>query len=181
MPPDPADRFARWGSMATGRKGGTKGATRTTAQTKRAHPEEDLQGTVVIYLTYALPKEIEWTATLSGAHLGDNQRAKAKRTGLRRGLSDFVLVRPSAGAFFLEVKPPRGQRSGAGGHRQYRGLTVEQQRWADALGKRWQTCHSLEEVEAALILWGIEPRCSIAQANRYALQASPPQDPELDL
>ena len=178
--PDPADRFARWGSMSTGRKGGTKGPTRTGAKTPRQHPEADLQATVVKYLTWALPKGIEWTATLSGAHLGENQRKVAKETGLRRGLSDFVLVRPAAGAFFLEVKPPRGQRD-AKGRRQYRGLSADQQRWADALGQRWQTCHSLEEVEAALMLWGIQPRCSIAQAHRYALQAEPPSHPELDL
>jgi hypothetical protein len=179
--PNPADRFARWGSRASGRKGGAKGATRISAGAKRATPEADFQGAVVSYFNYALPKGIEWTATLSGAHLGENQRMMAKRTGLRRGISDFVLVAPARGAFFMEVKPPRGQRSGAGGHRQYRGLTDDQERWAAALGKRWQTCHTLEEVEAALILWGIEPRCSIVQANRYAMQASPEPDPELDL
>jgi hypothetical protein len=179
--PDPNDRFARWGSMSTGRKGGTKGATRRTTG-KRATPEADLQAAVVSYLGFALPKEIEWTATLSGAFLGQNQRTMAKRTGLRPGLSDLILVSPARGAFFLEVKPPRGERAGVGGHRQYRGLTVDQQRWADALGARWATCHSLEEVESALFRWHIEPRCSIAQANRYATQApTPPPDPELDL
>lgn len=181
MPPDPADRFARWGSKATGRKGGTKGPTRVGASRKRQTPEADLQASVVVYLTYALPLRVEWTATLSGAFLGENQRKMAKRTGLRRGLSDFVLADPGRGAFFLEVKPPRGQRSGAGGHRQYRGLTDEQERWAAALGQRWQTCHSKEEVERALLLWGMKPRCSIEEANRYAMTATPPSDPELDL
>lgn len=179
MPPDPADRFARWGSRSTGRKPGTKGATR--ARAKRQTPEADLQAKVVGYLTYALPTDVEWTATLSGAFLGQNQRKTAKRTGLRRGLSDFVLVAPARGAFFLEVKPPRGQRSGAGAHRQYRGLTEDQQRWSQALGMRWQTCHSVEEVERAITYWGLPPRCSIEEANRYAMAASPPSDPELDL
>lgn len=181
MPPDPADRFARWGSKASGRKGGTKGATRTGARAPRETPEADLQERVVRYLTYALPREIEWTATLSGAHLGQNQRMMAKRTGLRRGLSDFILLAPARGAFFLEVKPPKGQRSGAGQHRQYRGLTEDQQRWANTAGNRWRTCHSLEEVEAAITYWGMTPRCSIEQANRYAMAADPPPEPELDL
>ena len=178
--PNSLDRFARWGSTAYGRKGGTKGATRTGASTPRQHPEADVQASAVKYLGWALPKEVEWTATLSGAHLGENQRKAAKRTGLRPGISDIVLVAPNRGAFFLEVKPPRGQRD-AKGRRQYRSLTEDQERWAAAAGKRWQTCHSLEEIEAALLLWGIQPRCTIDEANRYALRDAQAQPPELDL
>lgn len=128
----------------------------------RQHPEADLQGKCVVYLTYALPERVLWTATLSGAHLSTLQRMKAKETGLRRGLSDFVMADPGRGAFFLEVKPPQER----GQHKRY--LTAEQQQWADALGARWQTCHSLIEVEAALMLWSMKPRCSIEEATRYA-------------
>ena len=169
--PNPTDRFARWGSKAYGVEGGHK--RRVKAPYK--HPEQDLQSAVCTYLTYALPRDVEWTATLSGAHLGQLQRMKAKLTGLRPGISDIVLAVPSRGGFFLELKPPKGKG-------QYRYLTPGQERWAAALGHRWKTCHSIEEVETALIGWGLTPRCTIAEANRYAgRQQNPDPQGELDV
>lgn len=130
----------------------------------RAHPEADLQGAVVEYLTWVLPERVLWTATLNGAHLSETQRMSMKRAGMRRGISDLVLVDPGRGAFFLEVKPPEGK----GLHKRH--LTPEQQQWCDALGARWQTCNSLEHVETALRIWGIEPVRPLSRANRYDVE-----------
>lgn len=128
----------------------------------REHPEADFQSAVVEYLTWALPARVLWTATLNGAYLSAKQRMGMKRAGMRRGISDIVLVDPaSRGAFFLECKPPEGP----GQHKRH--LTPEQQQWNDALGSRWQTCQTLEQVETALRIWGIEPTRPIARANRF--------------
>jgi len=173
MPPyayKPPSAYARKAAAAAGKR--LQGwSTASGPRKPRQHPEADLQGATVKYLTYALPPGVLWTATLSGAHLGQAQRVKAKQAGLRRGLSDFVLAVPGKGPFFIEMKPPRGQKVGK--HRAYRSLTDEQEAWAAAVGARWATCHSLEEVEAALKRWGVQPRCSISDANRYAIAALP--------
>lgn len=127
----------------------------------RQTPEADFQAAVVEYLTWALPERVLWTATLNGAYLSAKQRMKMKEAGMRRGISDIVLVDPGRGAFFLECKPPPGK----GLHKRW--LTPEQQQWCNALDKRWQTCTSLESVEQALLIWGIKPTRPIERAHRY--------------
>ena len=124
--------------------------------TTRDDPEHKLQCAVAEYLTYSLPPDILWTATLNGAHLGVSQRVKMKAAGLRPGIADIVLAGRSGRVAMIELKVEK------------RPLSGEQKAWATALGRFWATCRSLEDVEAALVQFGITPRCSIEKANRYA-------------
>lgn len=122
---------------------------------KRGDPEHQFQKTVVQYLTFALPTDILWTATLSGAHLGNKQREKATEAGLRPGLPDMIFVLPSGAVKMLELKSPRGSLSS--GQKDYR----------DYLGDAFAVAKTLEQVRDALLSWGVTPTREISAANRY--------------
>lgn len=129
----------------------------TKAGRANDNPEARLQKSVVEYLTFALPPDILWTATLNGIPMTMNARNKAKAQGLRPGIADIVLVIPGRGARMLELKSDAGR------------LSAEQKDWAAAMRSWWVTARDLETVEAALRGWGIVPRYPISQANRYAV------------
>jgi hypothetical protein len=119
--------------------------------------EHRLQVAVATYLRYALPPRILWTSTLNGEFMHTVQRAKAKAAGRRAGVPDLLFVLPGGRCCFIELKAARGV------------LSEEQKLYRDALGSNWALARTLEDVEAALIGWGITPLCEIGKANRYSL------------
>lgn len=119
-------------------------------------PEHKFQVAVATYFKYALPPDVLWTATLNGAYLTMNQRVRMKASGLRPGIADLLLVH-NGRVLMLELKSKIGS------------LSKEQRDYRDALGPAYIVARTLEEVEAALIGWSIQPTCTIGSANRYAL------------
>lgn len=137
----------------------------TAGRNPRAEPEHDFHKQIAQYLAFALPPEIEWTYTLNGVHLGHSQRQKAVDAGLRRGLGDYVLLVPVKATFtacMIEAKDAKRGR-----------LSDEQKRWAAKMGAKWATVETLEDVEAAIVGWGITPKCSVSAANRYGAVTAP--------
>lgn len=125
-------------------------AYRRTTRTKapRNNPEEQFQASLVQYLELALyDTEVEWGATLNGAHLGFKQREKMIATGMRPGALDLYFV-ISQRTKWAEVKAPKGY------------LTTDQKRFISRLhpsdyGGVWKT---LEDAVAALEGWGVRLR-----------------------
>lgn len=122
----------------------------------RDDPEHRFQVAVATYFKYALPPDILWTATLNGAYLTINQRVRMKASGLRPGIADLLLVH-NGRVLMLELKSKIGT------------LSADQKAYRDALGENYITAQTIEEVEGALIGWGITPRCEITKANRYVI------------
>lgn len=127
----------------------------------RDDPEHRLQVAVAKYLKYALPSEILWTSTLNGAYLTQRQRTKMAESGLRRGIPDIIITVPGRGVFMIELKSDKGT------------LSAEQKLYRDALQPlgRWALARSLEEVEAAITVFGIVPKVSLRNANRYSFDS----------
>ena len=128
-----------------------------TARAPRNNPEHDLQVAVCQFLRFALPPDVEWSSSLSGAFLGPSQRSKMKASGLRPGVPDMVLIIPGKGAVWIELKSDVGV------------VSPDQKRWALAIGaQRWRLCRSVQDVYNALVSWGIEPRASPIGNPRYS-------------
>ncbi len=129
-------------------------------KTARAHddPEHRLQVAVAQYLTYALPTGYLWTASAAGMRVAMQTAVKMKAAGLKRGWPDIQILSPRGGTRYIELK------SGAS-------LSDEQKafrRHCEASGHDiWALARSVEDVEAILLRWGIEPACEIGSANRY--------------
>lgn len=69
--------------------------------------------------------------------------------GMQRGVADLALILPGGQAAFLEFKTLKGQQSPD--QRQFQRLVTER-------GAKYALCRSLEDVEAALVSWGVEMR-----------------------
>ena len=120
--------------------------------------EADFQKQVVIYLTYALPPDWRFRAGMEGTNLGRFQRAQAKQLGRRRGWPDIELAQRGGAIRWIELKTATGR------------LSPEQIEFRDWVGTdKWALARTIEEVEAALVRFGITPRCAIGAANRHAL------------
>lgn len=127
---------------------------------QRDNPEERFQKQTVEYLTFALPPGVLFTATLNGMKFSPYMAAKAKAQGLRRGVADILICIPGKGVRALELKAGRN------------GLTDEQREWAAAMRLWWVTVRDLAGVEAALVGWGVTPRCEIGRATRYGASSA---------
>jgi len=114
--------------------------------------EDALQIAVANHLRLALGPEWRFLHGPNGFHVagGDRSRAareanKLKRMGLAPGAYDLIVFGPrehaSGGAVFIELKSATGS------------LEPEQRAWRDhaqACGRPWALCRSIEEVEAFL-------------------------------
>jgi hypothetical protein len=86
---------------------------------KRAAPKRDLespvQRAIAEYLDLNFPEggDVFWSATMNGVYVGPKVRAQLKRSGVRPGLYDIIVI-PLAGhplvgkTFHLEVKSDEG-------------------------------------------------------------------------
>jgi len=138
-----------------------KGPPRSRSAQLRDNPEERLQQSIAQLLEYVLPEEVVWTASLSGAQLGVQQRKKARATGLRRGCPDLVIVVPRKGPFWIEVKSETGM------------MSADQRRWRSAIGEaRFCLARSVQDVEQALARWGI-PTLPYRWSERGGIVLSP--------
>lgn len=125
---------------------------------RNATPEADLQRAVVGYLKYALPPGLyRVRAGMEGARRSMWEGARAKELGLDRGWPDLMLFSRKARAYrWIELKAPKGV------------LSADQKAMQADLGDHMAVCRTIEDVERALIAWGITPRCSVHEANRYS-------------
>lgn len=100
----------------------------------------------------ALPKELLWSHFPAGEKRAAKTAALLKRMGLQRGWPDFILILGGGRAAFIELKVGDGKLS----ERQ-----EEHEAKAQALGALWAECHSLNEVQAVLEMWGIKLRATV--------------------
>ena len=134
---------------------------------KHASPEADFQQAVVVYLKYALPPEWRFRGSLEGALRSVQAGAKAKALGMRKGWPDIELKHRQTGqVVWIELKSATGS------------LLPEQREFRDECQNAeppvtWALARTLEEVERALISFGILPTCAIEKANRYSLDDVP--------
>jgi hypothetical protein len=118
--------------------------------------EHRFQVSVATYLKFALPDEYRFTASAAGVKVGMQTAVKMKAAGQQRGWPDLIIRNRKTGACrWLELKAKGGRP------------TPEQQVFIDEVPGHTAVCRTLEEVESALIGWGITPKCSIEGANRY--------------
>jgi hypothetical protein len=117
-------------------------------------PEDALQQQVCSYLERALPRTSYWCAIPNGAVLaGDKvsrarQMAKLKRTGLRPGAPDLIVLHDGR-LLAIELKVASGKLSDA------------QKESCDAIvqaGGGYAVCRSVEEVESYLAGHGVPLR-----------------------
>lgn len=129
------------------------------AQKKRDDPEARLQKAVVEYLTYALPRgEYRVRAGLEGAKRTGKARADFKAMGGAPGWPDLMLFNRKSRAYrWIELKWDKNDTT-----------DVQDDVHAD-LKDHVAVCWSIEDVEAALIRWGVTPRVPISKAHRYAV------------
>jgi hypothetical protein len=131
-----------------------------TTHRKNDDPEHKLQVAVATYLKWALPDDVLSTASMAGARMGHTTRAKARAAGQTRGWPDIMLMPTDGVCRFIELKAPDNGT-----------LTAEQRGFRDHCARSnrmvWALARSLEEVERALIAFGITPRVSWRHANRY--------------
>jgi hypothetical protein len=134
---------------------------------KRAAPEHRLQVAVRHFLLWALPPDVEWTASLTGAALSAPIRNKAKAAGVRRGWPDLQFLLPDGVTRYIELKSAVGS------------LSPEQRAFRDRCAPHgiFALCRSLEEVEATLRGWGVKLRARTAPA----LESFDPTNPFGDM
>lgn len=118
-------------------------------------PEQALQRAVVDYLRLALPSHIVIHVPNGGgrSHI---EAAILKGIGVRAGVAD-LLIMGDGRVWHLELKRPGGRQSPA---------QVGYQAECVAKGLPYAVASSLEEVEAALASWGLEPRARIQGGAR---------------
>jgi len=138
------------------------------AASTRQTPEDDLQKAVVQYLTWALPPgQYRVRAGKEGAKRTGKERADFKALGGASGWPDLMIFsRRARSCRWIELKAPKTATS-----REGRTSDTQDDILAD-LGDHARVCKSVEDVEAALIFWGITPRCSVHEANRYSRGAT---------
>lgn len=118
---------------------------RGSSRIKRRAPEQAFHCAVARYLTFALPPQFFWSTIPSGGG-GLIRGANLKRAGLKPGLPDLVIFKPSVFAIaeqgpftlWLELKAKSGS------------LSSEQRqvhKALEALGHRVEVAKSIERVE----------------------------------
>lgn len=134
------------------------------AKKKNDDPENRYQCQVVKYLTYALPEPYDFYASMVGLNVGKIMGQKLQDRGVKADWSDITIVNMDTGACrWLELKWDAALSDG-------------QKAKALRLGEKWRTARkTIEAVEMALLFWGIRPKVSIENANRYYI---PPANKE---
>lgn len=129
-----------------------------SSKKKRSHPEQDFQVEAAKYLKHALPPAWRYTASGAGLPLPRILANLMKAMGQTPGWSDLILRQVGTGETrWLEAKSMIGR------------LSPEQIEFRDDCPQHFAVARTLADVEAALISWGITPRCTIGAANRYAV------------
>lgn len=107
-------------------------------------PELALQTQVARYLSWCLPEDILWTASMTGQNLSIRQATKNKAAGVKRGWPDLSFLFPDGVTRFIEMKTATGS------------LTPEQRRFRDHCAGfgNFAVCRSVEDVESTLRAWG---------------------------
>jgi hypothetical protein len=127
----------------------------------RENPELALQIAVKQYLDAALPANYLWTASAAGVRVAMHTATQMKAAGIKRGFPDILILSPRGGVVWIELKAKDGS------------LLPEQKAFRDhcqATGRDiWALARSVDDVEAALKRWGVEPRCSVNGGSRYAI------------
>lgn len=96
------------------------------------------------FLRLAWPSDLPYTHFPAGERRDERTGGKLLSMGLKRGWPDFQLLLPGGRIAFIELKRGDGQLSDD---------QAEFRRKAIALGCGYQTCRSVEEVDATITRW----------------------------
>lgn len=133
------------------------------ARAKRTTPEDDLQKAVVDYLRWALPENVYHVrAGKEGAKRTGRDRTDFRAMGGAAGWPDLMIFNRQTRAYrWIELKAPKTAS--------YRGGVTSggQDEILVDLRDHARVCRSLEDVEQALLTWGVPLRVPLSQANRY--------------
>ncbi len=110
-------------------------------------PEEALHRAACRFLNISAPSVHYWhTPNQRGTRKGWEQ-GLLTGLGMKRGVPDLAVILPGGRIAFLEFKSLKGS------------LSLEQRVWrqhVELMGAKYAHCRSLEDVEAALVEWGVE-------------------------
>jgi hypothetical protein len=122
-----------------------------------SHVERRLSCAVASYFEANLPYPIQWThLPMEGKRTAAEARL-LKAMGVKSGWADYEIVK-NGRVYFIEVKRPRVLKAEAGAYQAAGSLSDTQKEFRDtciANSTPYAVCHSLAEVEAMLIMWGI--------------------------
>jgi hypothetical protein len=126
----------------------------------RAKPdraEERIHIAVVEYLRFAAPGLV-WFHVPNGGRRDPGEAAKLKQMGVRAGVPDLVFVLPDGRSAFVELKSDAGT------------LEPEQAAFFDAIPVEVPraVCRSIDDVERALLSWGVTLKARAGSRHRRA-------------
>jgi len=113
--------------------------------TRRASPEDDLESAITDYLALVLPDEVVTFHVPNEGKRSFGQQRKMKRLGMVAGVPDRCFIH-NGGVSFIEVKAPKKYCTPVQKDMQERLFNA---------GANIDVCRSVEEVEHALIGFGI--------------------------
>lgn len=112
-------------------------------QSKRGHPEDDLQRAVAELLDWALPADHRWMHVPNGGRRDAREAARLKGMGVKPGAADVLILRPAPKSFvWIELKAPKGVLSD---------VQKDWRDWCLSIGAPWALCRSVDEVVAACV------------------------------
>ena len=122
----------------------TPAAATRLSVARRAHPEVQLQISVVQFLRLAMPDNLLWFHVPNGEHRDVRTAAKLKAMGTTPGVPDLLVLLPHGRLGCIELKAAKGR------------VSPVQSDWmlkAQRHGAYVAVCRSLEDVESALTGW----------------------------
>lgn len=126
------------------------------ARAKRTTPEADFQRALVDALTFALPDQYTFFASMVGTNVGRFKGDELRALGVRSDFPDINVLNLDTGAWRgLECKARGGS------------LSPGQRAMRDRLGDKWATVKTLDQAEAALLRWRVPLRMPLRFADRY--------------
>jgi len=133
------------------------------ARKKQNRPEEQVQQAIATFLDTALHRDARWwhTPNQKGTRSTYEQKILSS-LGVKAGVPDVVIVWQSR-IHFIEVKSPDVKPMGALKGKRGGSLSKTQKpwkEWAETTGTPWSLARSIDDVEVALVRWGIPHRAS---------------------
>lgn len=99
--------------------------------------EDDIQKEVATWLDYQLPKDWRWYHTPNGGQRNPATAGRLKAAGVKPGVADIIICRPSGPDIWIELKAHKGVLSDA---------QKDWRDWMNACGRPYFVARSLGEV-----------------------------------
>jgi hypothetical protein len=122
-----------------------------------SHVERALSCQLADYFAANIPYPVQWAHIPNGELRQKKTAALLKRMGTKSGWADYQIVYEGR-VYFVELKRPRVLKKDGGKYQAAGTLSDEQEAFRDACianSTPYAVCHSLADVEAMLVMWGI--------------------------